>query len=238
MFVTGDTHGKTDWGKIFDAKREGKVGKDEHLIIAGDFGGIWYGTGRDNELLDRYAKLPFNILFIDGNHENFDALNAYPITVWNGGKVHKIRENVIHLMRGQVFTIDSKTIFTMGGGQSIDKAWRLNYEKEKNNSLKRGKRPIKIWWEQEMPTTEEIEEARANLAKAHYTVDYIITHTNSNLFMKNYLGFEKENNVLTHFLDEVFQRVTYEWWHCGHFHMDQDYKEIGVSVLYDRIIKL
>lgn len=81
MFITGDTHGKTDWSKIFDAKREGKVGKDEYLIIVGDFGGIWYGTGRDNELLDRYAKLPFNILFIDGNHENFDALNAYPITV-------------------------------------------------------------------------------------------------------------------------------------------------------------
>lgn len=126
----------------------------------------------------------------------------------------------------------------MGGGQSIDKAWRLNYEKEKNNSLKRGKRPIKIWWEQEMPTTEEIEEARANLAKAHYTVDYILTHTNSNLFMKNYLGFEKENNVLTHFLDEVFKRVTYGWWYCGHFHIDQDYKDIGVSVLYDGIIKL
>lgn len=238
MYITGDTHGKTDWGKVFGAKREGMIGKGEYLIIAGDFGGIWCGTGRDNEILDRYAKLPFNILFIDGNHENFDVLNAYPISIWNGGKVHKIRDNVIHLMRGQVFTIENRTIFTMGGGESVDKEWRLNYEKESNAFLKTGKKLVKIWWEQEQPTNKELEEARANLEKVNYTVDYIITHTNSNLFMKNYLGFEKENNRLTKFLDEIFQKVTYGWWYCGHYHVDQDYKEIGVSVLYDRIIKL
>ena len=29
-------------------------------------------------------------------------LNNYKVEMWNGGKVHKIRNNIIHLMRGQV----------------------------------------------------------------------------------------------------------------------------------------
>lgn len=29
---------------------------------------------------------PFTTLFVDGNHENFDLLNAYPVENWHGGK--------------------------------------------------------------------------------------------------------------------------------------------------------
>lgn len=42
--------------------------------------------------------LPVTVLFIDGNHENFEQLNSYPLDVWNGGKVHSIDSNLIHLM--------------------------------------------------------------------------------------------------------------------------------------------
>lgn len=42
------------------------------------------------------------ILFADGNHEQFDALNSYSVDEWNGGKVHIIEPGIIHLMRGQV----------------------------------------------------------------------------------------------------------------------------------------
>ena len=50
------------------------------------------------------------MLFIDGNHENFDKLNSYPVETWCGGKVHKIRNNVIHLMCGEVYCIEGNTI--------------------------------------------------------------------------------------------------------------------------------
>lgn len=30
-------------------------------------------------------------------------LEEYPVEIWNGGKVHRINDSVIHLMRGQVF---------------------------------------------------------------------------------------------------------------------------------------
>ena len=71
------------------------------------------------------SELPYTILFVDGNHENFDRLlSEFPIEDWNGGKVHKIRPNIIHLMRGHVFEIEGKRIFAMGGGYSVDKYMR------------------------------------------------------------------------------------------------------------------
>lgn len=63
---------------------------------------------------------PWTILFVDGNHENFELLDDYPVSSWHGGKVHFIKESVIHLMRGQIYTIDGLTFFTFGGGYSCD----------------------------------------------------------------------------------------------------------------------
>lgn len=95
------------------------------------------------------------------NHENHDALDAYPVEFWNGGKVHKISDSIIHLMRGQVFTIEGKKFFTMGGAESHDKIYR--------------KEGIS-WWPREMPSNDEYEEGLANLDKVNNQVDYILSH--------------------------------------------------------------
>lgn len=102
------------------------------------------------------------MLFIDGNHEDFDKLDSYPVETWCGGKVHKIRNNVIHLMHGEVYCIEGDTIFVMGGGYSIDK-----YRRTEGVS----------WWSQEMPSEEECRNALKNLEEVGNNVDYIITHT-------------------------------------------------------------
>lgn len=102
------------------------------------------------------------MLFIDGNHENFDKLNSSPVKIWSGGKVHKIRSNVIHLMRGEVYCIEGNTIFVMGGGYSIDKYRRTEGV---------------FWWSQEMPSEEEYHNGIMNLEKVGNHVEYIITHT-------------------------------------------------------------
>lgn len=127
IYITGDTHRNHDTAKLFPGSfPDGKgLSMDDYVIITGDFGGIWYGDKRDDATLEFYEEKKYMVLFVDGNHENFDALNKYPISEWNGGKVHKIRDNIFHLMRGQVFEIDSKKFFTFGGGVSIDKAMRM-----------------------------------------------------------------------------------------------------------------
>ena len=83
------------------------------------FGGIW--ADDTENVLDSFSSLPFTTLFVDGNHENYDRLGAYPVSEWNGGKVQIIHSDIIHLMRGQVFRIDGKTFFTFGGAESHDK---------------------------------------------------------------------------------------------------------------------
>lgn len=59
-------------------------------------------------------------MFVDGNHENFDKLYQYPEKDWHGGRVHEIRPNVLHLMRGHVFDIQGHSFFCMGGAMSHD----------------------------------------------------------------------------------------------------------------------
>lgn len=118
IYITGDTHGKHDFWKLIqfsDAHPE--LTKNDYLIVAGDFGGVWSPRTLESSLRP-YQALPFTVLFVDGNHENFDMLYSYSVEIWNGGKVHFIKPDIIHLMRGQVFEIEGKTIFTFGGGSS------------------------------------------------------------------------------------------------------------------------
>ena len=142
IYITGDTHGRHDFVKLlYFADAHPELTKKDYVIIAGDFGGVWSERGLETTL-SMYAHLPFTTLFVDGNHENFDMLGSYPVEIWNGGKVHKISQDIIHLMRGQVFEIEGKTFFTFGGATSIDKYlriegiswWPRNYPPMKNST--------------------------------------------------------------------------------------------------------
>ena len=95
-------------------------------------------------------KLPATVLFIDGNHENFADLNSYAVEQWHGGKVHIIEDDIIHLMRGQVFDIKGKLFFTFGGAYSIEKMNR-------SEGID--------WFPEEMPSREEYQEGMGNLYK-------------------------------------------------------------------------
>ena len=96
IFVTGDTHRLMDVKKIdIDHFPEQKLlTRNDYLIIAGDFGGVWGGEEKDKDVLDMHEDLNYTTLFVGGNHENYNALNSYPVEEWNGGKVHRIREHV------------------------------------------------------------------------------------------------------------------------------------------------
>lgn len=221
IIVTGDTHGIIDYSKIKNIVKKNILGKDDYLIIAGDFGAIWDEEELENDL-SYYTRLPFTVLFVDGNHENFDIINSYPISIWNGGKVHVIKDNIIHLMRGQVYTIEDKTIFTFGGGTSIDK-----YRRTEHIS----------WWAQEIPSDEEFKEAKDNLLKYNNKVDYIITHSIDTEALKNpliYLCANKckayKDNIM---LDYFEQNINYKHWYFGHYHVDGEINEKKTALYYD-----
>lgn len=245
IYITGDTHG--DFSRFFHVEfaDPNSLTRDDYVIICGDFGGIWLGDERDNERVDALEDLPFTVLFVSGNHENFEALSKYPVEQWNGGKVQYIRPNVIHLLRGQVFTIDGHTFFTMGGAASHDISGGIleldDPEFEiKYWFLRRNRALFRInhlsWWKEEMPSDDEYEEAVHNLEAHNWTVDYIITHCGPNevidIYSKKFYGHDR----LTDFLEEVRQKTHYKRWYFGHYH---DNLDIGNhSMLYEMIVQL
>lgn len=212
IYNTGDIHANQyKWvEQIHPALSSGDI-----LIVNGDFGiGFWNGRYWSEEtFFDWISEQEYTVLFVDGNHENFNKLNGYPVELWNGGKVHKIRHNLIHLMRGEVYNIDGIVVLVFGGGYSMDK-----YRRQENVS----------WWPQEMPSEVEYKNAEKNLRKANYQVDYIITHTapsDSLYYLSSIqsLGIKKdviEELPLNIFLDDIQRRVTYKHWYFGHFHVD------------------
>ena len=120
IYCTGDTHG--NWNRfstdIFPEQKE--MTRDDFVIICGDFG-LWADTKEEKYWLDWLNDKPFTTLFVDGNHENFTRLNnEFEVVGFHGGKAHKVRDNIYHLIRGYVFDICDKKIFTFGGAKSHD----------------------------------------------------------------------------------------------------------------------
>lgn len=211
IYITGDTHQLNNIEKIKNFILKNKVSKEDYLIIVGDVccpefcQDIPYG-----KVYNFWIDIPMQILFIDGNHENFQSLNKLPIEEWNGGNIHRLAPNIIHLMRGQVFTIEEKKFFTMGGAISPD----------------RMKRFLGIdYFEEEDCSYNETKIALDNLEKHNNQVDYILTHTiGDDFFRKNmltYFHFYIEySGAINRFLDYIDDVVDYKHWYFGHFHKD------------------
>ncbi len=226
IFVTGDTHGRIDLLKLlnFEDSRN-DLSKDDYMIICGDCGVLWE-EGSAEFMLNKYSALPFTILFVDGNHENFDLLERYPIRKWKGGEARFLREDIIQLMRGQVYTIDGATFFTFGGAVSTDRMTRVEGVS---------------WWRQEKPTYEQLDIALANLERVNNTVDYIITHSCDERSLYHPLlrdkliskGVRFENYLLSNFEE----RVKYGHWYFGHYHVDCDIS-LNKTCVYNKIIQL
>jgi len=201
--ITGDLHG--DLSRL-GHKNIKKLKKGDSLIICGDFGCIWDGSSKENSTLKALGKKKYNILFVDGCHENFDLLESYPIEEWNGGKTRVISGNLRQLMRGELFDIDGKKIFAFGGGQSEDK----DIKKEQNN-----------WWENETPTEEEIENAIDNLLSAGNKVDYIVTHEPP-ATLKEFLQVDtKQKSEMGAYFDKLKDSCEYIKWFFGKCHINR-----------------
>ena len=230
VYVTGDCHG--DWWRLnrYEIDRDRVLTEGDIVIVCGDFG-IWneYAENEEHDL-NCLSNEPFITVFVDGNHENFDRLygDEFEIVDFCGGKAHKIREHVYHLMRGCVFEFEGKKFFCFGGASSHDIADGVitipEYQAWKEEALKwyeEGKQfRIKglTWWPEELPSSEEMEFGRQNLAENNYDVDYIITHCCpqqiASVFSR---GFCKPD-ILTAYFDEVMQKTKFTRWFFGHYH--------------------
>lgn len=248
IWITGDCHRNFEKFNISNFSEQADMAKDDYIIICGDFGGVWDENSESMEetmLLDWLDCKPYTTLFVSGNHENFDRLKGYPVEEWNGGKIQRIRPSVIHLMRGQVFVLEGKTFFTFGGAKSHDMVCVLDREdpdfRKKKRELKREWIPYRTnhvdWWQEELPTTEEMEEGLRNLEIHDWNVDYIVTHCCSSS-TQAMIGDETfKSDLLTDYFEKVKQNTVYKKWYFGHYHMDQELFGCE-NVLCDKIIRI
>lgn len=165
LHIFGDTHGPLEINKINPKRFLGRALTDnDAIVICGDFGFPFMPTdcisedalkesGAEHYCI-KYARayrqnidwlktFPCNILFVDGNHDNHEFWAKLPTEFWNGGRVQRLPDapNVIHLMRGEYYTIDGLTVWCMGGAESIDKATRTQGIS---------------WWPEEIPSQKEM----------------------------------------------------------------------------------
>lgn len=186
-----------------------RLKKGDVLIVCGDFGYIFDGGKTEKQVISYLAKRKFVTAFVEGTHDNMEKINRCRTTVWKGGKVHRIKGNLLHLMRGQIFNIEGKTYFTFGGGESIDKDMRISGG---------------TWWREEEPTPIEMADGARQLDEVGCKVDYIITHEPPSLVKSAMLlrhGDSDRVNKLNGYFEEIGRSCTFEHWYFGSLHEDR-----------------
>ena len=92
-----------------------------------------------------------------------------------------------------------------------------SYEKDRRRANKSGL-PYRVrgvsWWEQELPSVEEMQEGTDNLEKINYCVDFVVTHCLSG---------------------KMQERLQYRQWFCGHYHVNRKI-DAKHTVLYEDIV--
>lgn len=217
VYITGDIHGEY---KRFENKKLKKLNENDCLIVCGDFGFIWNNSDKEKQILKKICDKKYKTLFVDGTHENFALLEQYPVVELYGGRARKIGGNLYHLLRGEIYTIEDKTYFTFGGGESTDRDLR------KENGT---------WWVQEQPTMIEMQYAVEQLDKIERTVDYVITHQPP---MTDMALLERKHTVnpLATFFDELSQNITYKKWYFGCLHKNKKVRHS--QCLFTDIVKI
>lgn len=252
IYITGDIHANPYIRLRSESFPEGKeLTKDDVVIILGDFGIIWDKDGESPDekyKLDWLNKKPWTTVFIEGNHDNHIRLKDYPIKEWHGGKVHEIRSSVLHLMRGEIFTIQDKKFFAFGGASSHDikdgilnpndkhdaeliKKWQFDYSKLF--------RILNVsWWKEELPSVEECNNGIMNLSKHNNKVDFVLTHSPSTsmLYLLNSRGLY-EPDILTNYLEDIRINIDYKKWFFGHMHIDKAINDKNIG-LYEQIVRI
>ena len=240
VYVTGDCHAVFD--KLWYNRN---LSAGDYVIVCGDFGLLWADNDYYRNCCKKFENVPYTVLWVDGNHENYDMLGRFEIEKWNGGLVqHIVRDKVLHLCRGQIFNIEGKSFLALGGASSHDISdgildkddpeWKLKaYELERT-----GRRMYRVkglsWWEQELPTEAELLSMREVL-KQVTSVDYIISHCASSSIEER-MGYS-EHNRLTDFLNEVETRIKLKHWFFGHHHHDEVIDDKH-TLLYNSVVEI
>ncbi len=154
VLVVGDLHANT--GAALGVIEHAVVMGADVILQAGDFG-WWpreeYGRSYLRKVEKHLALRGLELWWIDGNHEDFRSLATRP--VGPDGR-RQVDEHLWHLPRGFRWRWNETTWVAVGGGVSMDKAFRI---------------PGKTWFDDE-----ELTPAQASQIIADGPADIILAH--------------------------------------------------------------
>ncbi len=219
ILLTGDVHG--DLGR-FSHKRLRELKKGDSLIICGDLGFIWDGSDKEKRILKKIGKRRYNVLFVEGAHENFDELEKYPTEEWCGGLTRKISGNLRQLIRGNVFVISGKKVFAFGGGSG-----------EYNGGAAPCSEETAVRYE--MPSEKELSESDRHLEACGNQTDYVVSYEPPITIAEFLNENVSPTDTVGVYLDRKRESMKFKIWFFGKHHLNKTVPPKFIA-LFDNVI--
>jgi hypothetical protein len=156
VLVAGDTHGNAQWCAFLGVAAEHW---DCPVVLQlGDFG-YWPHVDAGQLFLDRVERVAertgVTFVWVDGNHENHDALRQLTAGAPEADGFVAVRPHVRYAPRGHRWTWRGRRFGALGGAFSLD--WRV-------------RTPGQSWWAEEVPTPADVERL------GDEPLDVLVTH--------------------------------------------------------------
>lgn len=206
--------------KRFKQVKKAHIKKKDVLIICGDFGFVWTGDKTEARTLKWIGRRRYTVLFVDGCNENHELLKKYPETEIFGGKARTLGGNLYCLNRGEIFTIEGKTVFAFGGGDASEEF-----------SSKIGDPSL-------LPSAEEMQNASSNLSAHGDNVDIIVTHDAPST-LHALIKMQSRSTELTYinsFLEDISSTVKFKQWYFGKYHQNKKVPPC-YSILFTDVVR-
>lgn len=249
VFITGDTHGETidTFQRIncmLNNEREREDGfvasNDTVLVILGDFGGN-FGGGQsieDIEFKEMLEEFGITYFVIRGNHDQrpsnlFDGDTWHFEQMFDGPTYVENRFPHIHYAMDYpwIYNIEGNKTLVLPGAYSVDKGWRIAYEKRYN---------VPIWFPDEQMTAAE-REYTMNLCRLNdFKFDIILSHTaplskipcGSFKFGRDIIDGYKVDTTMEELFDNIYKMCEFKLWAWGHYHESFGRKDLTEDKYY------
>lgn len=160
ILFAGDTHGNI--GHVNYLIRTARDEGCDRIFILGDFGywehqkaGIHFLDVIGEYAIDVSARAeisPIQIYFLDGNHDKTSLLVDKYSERRDDENFMLVRPNIHYAWRGHRWTWDGLKFISLGGAYSVDKAWRLDMEKNYPKKYP----PESVWFPEEEMSDEDM----------------------------------------------------------------------------------
>ena len=146
---------------------------------------------------------------------------GYDLTEWRGGQAWVQQEypNLLFAEDGEIYEFDGKKAIAIGGAYSVDKFYRIAAGAP--------------WFPTEQPDGYIKQRVEHTLERVDWRVDYVLSHTVPLSAMPRHaflptLNQSMVDNSTEKWLEKIQQKLTYERWFAGHFHVTYSLDRIRI----------